>query len=114
MRWFYDPQHQVELAVRAGVSEADARAVMTDKQAYAAQVRADEAEAAQLGITGVPFFVVDGKYGLSGAQPAEAFTELLERAWADRGPQLTIPDTGGQAGCDAEGACAVQHSWREP
>ncbi|MEU1542009.1 DsbA family oxidoreductase [Actinacidiphila glaucinigra] len=109
-RTIYDPQHQVELAVRAGVSEADARAVLTDKQAYAARVRADEAEAAQLGITGVPFFVVDGTYGLSGAQPAEAFTELLERAWADRRAQLTTPDTGGQAGCDAEGACTVQHA----
>lgn len=39
-----------------------------------------EERASQLGITGVPFFIVDGRYGLSGAQPAEAIVEALRRA----------------------------------
>ena len=43
---------------------------------------ADIAQARAYGATGVPFFVVDQKYGVSGAQPAEVFSQLLERAWA--------------------------------
>ena len=49
---------------------------------YADAVRADEAQATRLGITGVPFFVLAGKYGLSGAQPAEVITRALDEAWA--------------------------------
>ena len=44
------------------------------------EVAQAEARASSLGITGVPFFIVDGRYGLSGAQPAEAFVEALRRA----------------------------------
>ena len=51
---------------------------------YAAAVRADEQEAAALGINGVPFFVVDRRYGLSGAQPPEVLLQAIEQAWAER------------------------------
>lgn len=105
-RTIYDARHQVELAVRAGLDEAEVRAVLTDKCAYAAQVRADEAEAARLGITSVPFFVVDGTYGISGAQAPKAFTEALQRAWVNRRPHMTL-DADGNSGCDSDGACAL-------
>ncbi len=59
---------------------------------YADAVRADEAEARALGISGVPFFVVDRKYGVSGAQPADQLLAVLERAWSERSPL----DAGGQ------------------
>ena len=36
------------------------------------------------GINGVPFFVIDGKYGVSGAQPAEAFAQIVRQVWAER------------------------------
>jgi predicted DsbA family dithiol-disulfide isomerase len=52
-------------------------------------VRADEAEAAALGATGVPFFVIDEKYGVSGAQPTELFAEILEKAWGEKRPAIT-------------------------
>ncbi|CAL9355796.1 DsbA family oxidoreductase [Streptomyces sp. enrichment culture] len=104
-RSIYEPTHQIELAVRAGLDEDEVRAVLADERAYAGQVRKDEAEAARLGVTGVPFFVVDGKYGLSGAQPTEAFAEVLERAWADRETSLTVVGGAADGGCDAEGAC---------
>ena len=45
-------------------------------------VRADIAQAQQLGVNGVPFFVFDMRLGLSGAQPAEVFTQALEQARA--------------------------------
>ena len=47
-------------------------------------VRADQAQAAAYGINGVPFFVIDGKYGVSGAQPAEAFAQIVRQVWAER------------------------------
>ena len=44
-------------------------------------------QARQYGINGVPFFVIDGRYGISGAQPPEVFVEVLTRAAADRAEQ---------------------------
>ena len=90
-RSIFDREYQAELAVAAGLDPAEVRHVLDDVTAYAPQVRADEEEAARLGITGVPFFVIDRKYGLSGAQPAEAFTEALGRAWADHDTPAGTP-----------------------
>ena len=55
---------------------------MLESDAYADAVRADEAHAAKLGISGVPFFVIDEKVGISGAQPLEVFAEALQQGWA--------------------------------
>jgi predicted DsbA family dithiol-disulfide isomerase len=52
----------------------------------AAEVRADEGTAAELGISAVPFFVLDRAMGASGAHPPEVFAQLLQRAWAARSP----------------------------
>ena len=60
-------------------------------------------EAAALGIQGVPFFVVDRRLGVSGAQPAEVFTQLLEQAWRDANPPLAIPTIAGAADAEACG-----------
>ena len=67
------------LAPEFGVAESEALAMLESEECSAA-VRADEARASQLGITGVPFFVFDGKTGISGAQPVEVFVEALEQA----------------------------------
>ncbi len=98
---FGDTERLVALAVRAGLDETSVRAVLADPDAYADAVRADEAEAAALGATGVPFFVFDGKYAVSGAQPAETFTRALNTAWNDRpAPQLIADgETCGPDGC---------------
>ncbi|CAL9406031.1 DsbA family oxidoreductase [Streptomyces sp. enrichment culture] len=95
----------VELAVEAGLDADAAREVLADPSAYADDVRADEREAAQLGATGVPFFVLDRKYGVSGAQPAEVFTQALAQAWGERSP-LTLIDQGDADACGPDG-CAV-------
>ena len=73
------------LAVDAGLPEAEVRA-MLDGDRYADAVRADERTAVQLGIRGVPFFVLDRKYGLSGAQPADVILQALEQAWQEAAP----------------------------
>ena len=51
---------------------------------YLAHVRADQAQAKAYGIQGVPFFVIDGKYGVSGAQPADAFAQIARQVWAEK------------------------------
>ncbi|RKO24583.1 DsbA family oxidoreductase [Pseudarthrobacter phenanthrenivorans] len=75
----------------------------TDK--FAAEVRSDIQEARSLGISGVPFFVIDRKYGLSGAQPAETFTAALNQAWQEANPLVLVNSTDGDA-CGPDG-CQV-------
>ncbi|MFC4559988.1 DsbA family oxidoreductase [Virgibacillus kekensis] len=50
---------------------------------YAIHVRADEEKARQIGVQGVPFFVLNEKYAVSGAQPSEVFSEVLEKVWEE-------------------------------
>ncbi len=64
-----------------GLDEGVVRA-MLESDDYGNHVRSDEATAKMLGIESVPFFVLDRKYGVSGAQPVEVFTQALETAWA--------------------------------
>lgn len=85
---FGNAERLVQVAVGAGFDEAAVRGVLSDPSAYAEAVRADEAEAARLGARGVPFFVLDRKYGVSGAQPAEVFAQALREAWSDHEPVL--------------------------
>lgn len=72
----------IKVASDAGIDEADVRALLNSED-FGGQVLEDRALATQLGATGVPFFVIDMKYGISGAQPLEAFTQTLEGAWAE-------------------------------
>lgn len=102
---FGDRDRLVGVAVEAGFAEADVRAVLDDPNAYADAVRADEAEAAALGATGVPFFVFDRKYGVSGAQPSETFTAVLEKAWSERQPEMQMVGST-DAACGPDG-CAI-------
>lgn len=72
----------VSLAAEVGL-DADAARAALESQQYLNDVRADQAQAVQYGIQGVPFFVIDGKYGVSGAQPADAFAQILRQVWAE-------------------------------
>ncbi|MCW2164602.1 putative dithiol-disulfide isomerase, DsbA family [Microbacterium hydrothermale] len=73
----------VALAVEVGLDEDAAREALSS-QRFRAAVRADQEQARQFGITGVPFFVIDGKYGVSGAQPVEAFSQIARQVWGER------------------------------
>jgi predicted DsbA family dithiol-disulfide isomerase len=77
-----DPDVLVGLLGEAGVDQDRARAVLNSRE-YAEAVRDDFEEAERLGANGVPFFVIDRKYGISGAQPADAFLHALRTAYAD-------------------------------
>ena len=65
--------------------------------------RADIAEARALGVNGVPFFVLDRKYGISGAQPAEVFSQALAQAWAERSPLTVLSGSPDGPACGPEG-----------
>jgi predicted DsbA family dithiol-disulfide isomerase len=75
-----DHEALARLAVEAGLDDDEVREVLTG-DAYAAAVRRDEEEASELGVRGVPFFVIGGKYAISGAQPASVFRQALVRTW---------------------------------
>lgn len=83
-RSIYDRQTLLDVAVEAGLDVDEVRQVLDDREAYAEQVRADERLAAELGAGGVPFFVLDRRYGVSGVQSVEMFTQALEQAWTER------------------------------
>jgi predicted DsbA family dithiol-disulfide isomerase len=70
------------LAPEFGISENEALEMLKG-DAYSREVRADEERAAHLGITGVPFFLIDENIGISGAQPVEVFTKALQQAWEE-------------------------------
>jgi predicted DsbA family dithiol-disulfide isomerase len=101
-RSVFDVESLVSLAAEVGLVAEQARAALTDRR-YLSAVREDIDTARALGATGVPFFVVDRTYGAAGAQPAEQLLALLERAWADSHPLVTVPAA---EGC-ADGACSV-------
>lgn len=107
---FGDDERLVELAVAAGLDKDAAREVLTDPAAYADDVRADEREAAELGANGVPFFVLDRKYGVSGAQPAEVFAQALTQAWGERPPLKLIQQTSADSEVCGPDGCAVPQS----
>jgi predicted DsbA family dithiol-disulfide isomerase len=77
----------VRLGAEVGLDEEKSAEVL-DGDRYAAEVRADELEARSFGINGVPFFVIDRHYGISGAQSPEAILEVLNAAWAESHPLL--------------------------
>ncbi|MBN7792326.1 DsbA family oxidoreductase [Microbacterium esteraromaticum] len=79
----------VALAVEVGL-DADETRTALESNAYLDDVRADQAQARAYGINGVPFFVIDGQYGVSGAQPAETFANVLRDLWAKRGVETPV------------------------
>jgi predicted DsbA family dithiol-disulfide isomerase len=88
-------------AREVGVDEQEARDVL-DGDRYAAEVRRDEAIARELGISGVPFFVIGGRFGVSGAQPADVLLGALQRAWSEIPQPADVVEGAacGPDGCD--------------
>ena len=74
------PSELAPLAVSAGLDADEVEAVLAG-DTYGEAVRADEARADELGCTGVPFFVIDGRFAIPGAQDPDTILALLERAW---------------------------------
>ncbi|GLB69437.1 DsbA family oxidoreductase [Arthrobacter mangrovi] len=98
-----DIDYLVRTGVVLGLDEPEVREALAGDK-YSAEVRADIAEARALGVNGVPFFVLDRKYGISGAQPAEVFGRALQQAWGERSPLTVLPGNANDgATCGPEG-----------
>jgi predicted DsbA family dithiol-disulfide isomerase len=72
----------IALAAELGLDKKKTAAILPEND-YASHVRADENLARQIGVQGVPFFVFNEKYAVSGAQPEEIFTQVLEKVWQE-------------------------------
>jgi predicted DsbA family dithiol-disulfide isomerase len=93
-----DPDLLTAVAADVGLDVEEVRDVLAGDR-YATEVRADEREAHEIGVQGVPFFVFDRRYAVSGAQPSDVLLEVLQRAWAERQPvQVVAGDS-----CDIDG-----------
>jgi len=88
----------VRLASEAGLDAAEATDVLAG-DTYGKAVRADEAAARELGITGVPCFVFDRHFAVSGAQSTQVMLSALSQAWAERAP-ATVHAEGAVCGPD--------------
>jgi predicted DsbA family dithiol-disulfide isomerase len=71
------------LGAEIGLDPAELTAAL-EAHTHLADVRGDQQTAIEYGIQGVPFFVIDGKYGVSGAQEAQTFAQVLEQVWGER------------------------------
>ncbi|MBE7515899.1 MAG: DsbA family oxidoreductase [Chloracidobacterium sp.] len=95
-----------QVAASVGLCDADLEAALND-ETYAAMVDQDLREAASIGISGVPFFLFNKKYAVSGAQPPEVFLEALNAAYNDwkrsEAPEIKAVSAG--SSCDIGGNC---------
>jgi protein disulfide-isomerase len=95
-----------QLGKEVGLDESELQAAFTDDQ-YKYQMTQDIQEAQYIGVRGVPFFVFDRKYGVSGAQPPQAFLETLSKSfseWREKNPEIKLEMTEGPS-CDVNGNC---------
>ncbi|CAH0199608.1 DsbA family oxidoreductase [Chryseobacterium sp. Bi04] len=100
-----DTEVLVSLAENLGIDKEEARqAVTSDQLDY--EVNQDILEARNNGVSGVPFFVLNGKYAVSGAQPVEAFEEALQQTYKETVSPFKDISGGSGASCDADG-CSI-------
>ncbi|WP_218121534.1 DsbA family oxidoreductase [Tessaracoccus flavus] len=97
-----DVEVLTRLAAQAGIDQAETRAAV-DSATLDDAVERDIREAGEIGVRGVPFFVFAGKYGVSGAQPPEVFSQALETVWSERGQGLVTLEGADGESCGPEG-----------
>ena len=90
-----------EVAASIGLDAKEVKQVLNSDD-YAYEVKQDEMEARNIGVRGVPFFVFDDKYAISGAQPVEAFLQTLEKVWEENKSELKFSEGDS---CSSEGNC---------
>jgi len=96
----------LDIAEAAGLDRSETEAVL-DGDRYTEQVREDEAEAAQLGVRGVPFFVLNRKYAISGTQPIEVFRQALEKVWEEEQQASSLQPLADEGGACTDGNCSI-------
>ncbi|NHN32831.1 DsbA family oxidoreductase [Paenibacillus agricola] len=101
----------VDLAVQSGLDAEDTTAMLASDR-FRDVVMADEWAAKRAGIRGVPYFVINDKYAISGAQPAEVFAEALEQAWKEENPIIPFKSSSvdPKASLCEDGTCEVPNN----
>lgn len=99
-----DKEALVRIGIGLGLEETAVREVIFSDQ-YTREVRADEHQASSLGIRGVPFFVFNRKYAVSGAQSSDVFLSTLQTAWGEFEKENTLTVIQGDT-CSADGDCS--------
>ena len=99
-----DNETLIALGEAVGMNKELVEGVL-NSDAYGQEVKSDIAMAQQIGVQGVPFFVFDNKYAVSGAQHVETFVKTLEKVWEEGsfGPQLTILNVNEGDSCGVDG-----------
>jgi predicted DsbA family dithiol-disulfide isomerase len=101
-----DKETLFQIGTEAGLPAQEIKD-MLESDSYAKEVRLDEVEAQQIGVRGVPFFVLDRKYAVSGAQPSETFLQAIEQAWKEHENSQPVLSNEGMNGasCTIDGNC---------
>ena len=90
------------LAIELGMEGEEVKAVLLS-DAFTKEVELDQYYAQQVGARGVPFFVFNNKYAISGAQPVDVFKEVLDKLWTEENPLIKGDESG--AVCAPDGTC---------
>lgn len=93
------------LAEEIGLDKEEVKEMLASNH-FTSEVRTDEQEGGLLGVQGVPFFVINRKYGVSGAQPTEVFLDTLKQVWAEDNPLKMVNKTSNTESC-SDGACNI-------
>ncbi|BCB03843.1 DsbA family oxidoreductase [Bacillus sp. KH172YL63] len=92
-----------ELAAQAGLDAREA-ALLLESEEFSEEVRKDEEEARQIGVQGVPFFVINRKYAVSGAQPSDVFLNSIKKVWEEENSSSVLQPLGTDGKtCDEDG-----------
>ncbi|MFN1219205.1 DsbA family protein [Chryseobacterium kwangjuense] len=100
-----DQEELISLAVSLGIDKDEARQALSSDE-FNDGIRQDIQEAQNNGISSVPFFVLNGKYAVSGAQPAEVFAEALQQTYKETVSPFKDLSQNGGASCDTDG-CSI-------
>ncbi|WP_040208812.1 DsbA family oxidoreductase [Neobacillus jeddahensis] len=103
-----DHETLADLAEDSGLNRQESLHVLQDTTAYANEVRADEGIAQQYQIGGVPYFIINSKYAISGAQPLETFKGALQKVWEEESPKPVLQNlsTEDDLSC-VDGNCVI-------
>ncbi|MED1470188.1 DsbA family oxidoreductase [Bacillus salipaludis] len=106
-----DYETLADIAAAAGLDRQETLNVLQDQTSYANDVRIDESIAQQYGISGVPYFVINQKYAISGAQPIAAFSGALQQVWQEESAApVVLKDLSTENAADAtctDGSCGI-------
>lgn len=102
-----DKEELLKIAISLGFDETETKSVL-ESNAFEEEVRFDIYESQQIGVRGVPFFVIDRKYALSGAQPVQAFKQAISQGYQEwiatqEKTPLTNLNTSSENTCDENG-----------